>query len=123
MGVLLPLVGKAPAVAKPAEKAVLGSSLETFLITSILDTICLPLGGFSGAEQQREILAPNICSLVKRPGLGALTPHSSMGSHSSHLRPRLSSCFRVERRLKRNIMHSHGTVLVKGPILKLFADL
>lgn len=58
MGALLPLEGKAPAVAKPAEKAVLGSSLETFLMTSILDTICLPLGGFSGAEQQREISAP-----------------------------------------------------------------
>ena len=47
MGALLPLVGRAPAVANPAEKAVLASSLETFLITSILDTICLPLGGFS----------------------------------------------------------------------------
>lgn len=48
MGALLPLVGNAPAVANPAEKAVLGSSFEIFLITSILDTICLPLGGFSG---------------------------------------------------------------------------
>lgn len=31
MGALLPLVGKAPAVANPAEKAVLGSSLENLL--------------------------------------------------------------------------------------------
>lgn len=53
MGALLPLVGKAPAVANPAEKAVLGSSLETFLITSILDTICLPLGGFSGTGNKK----------------------------------------------------------------------
>lgn len=53
MGALLPLVGKAPAVANPAEKAVLGSSLETFLITSILDTICLPLGGFSGTGNNK----------------------------------------------------------------------
>ena len=48
MGALLPLEGRAPALAKPAEKAVLESSLETFLMTSILDTICFPLGGFSG---------------------------------------------------------------------------
>ncbi len=34
-------------------------------------------------------------------GLGALTPHSCMGSHCSHLSPRLSSCFRVEWRLER----------------------
>lgn len=122
MGALLPLVGKAPAVAKPAEKAVLGSSLETFLITSILDTICFPLGGFSEAEQQREILPPNIYSPVKWWGLGALTPYSSMGSHSSHLRPRLSSCFRVKRRLERNMMHSLVTFIVESPILKLFTD-
>lgn len=56
MGALLPLVGKAPAIANPAEKAVLGSSLETFLITSILDTICLPLGGFSETENNKKSL-------------------------------------------------------------------
>lgn len=60
MGALLPLVGRAPAVAKPAEKAVLGSSFETFLITSILDTICLPLGGFSKKVAENEKLKVRI---------------------------------------------------------------
>lgn len=64
MGALLPLVGKAPAVANPAEKAVLGSSFDTFLITSILDTICLPLGGFSGTEY--ELLIEKL--LLKKKG-------------------------------------------------------
>lgn len=58
MGALLPLVGKTPVVANPAEKAVLGSSLETFLITSILDTICLPLGGFSATCRERKGIKP-----------------------------------------------------------------
>lgn len=57
MGTLLPLVGKGPAVANPAEKAVPESSLESFLITSILDTICLPLGGFSGTSRVKKSLS------------------------------------------------------------------
>lgn len=56
MGALLPLLGRVPAEAKPAENAVLGSSLETFLITSILDTICLPLGGFSGSQSEQSVM-------------------------------------------------------------------
>lgn len=110
MGALLPLVGKAPAVANPAEKAVLGSSLETFLITSILDTICLPLGGFSAtgnkkgrAQKGRQLFLLEKFKLIWT----GLTPHSSMGSHWSQLSPRLSSCFRVEGRLKANIKHLH----------------
>lgn len=100
MGALLPLVGKAPAVANPAEKAVLVSSFETFLITSILDTICLPLGGFSGTESGlwRMKLERTKTKEMKRQ-LNALTPHTSMGSHCARLNPRLSSCFRVQGRL------------------------
>lgn len=64
MGALLPLVGKTPVVANPAEKAVLASSLETFLITSILDTICLPLGGFSVTPTKREALNLSIGFII-----------------------------------------------------------
>lgn len=104
MGALLPLEGKVQAVANPAENAVLGSSLETFLMTSILDTICFPLGGFSGVEQQREKSQHQTLVLYLGGCDRVLTPNSSVGSHSSHLCPWLSSCFRVERRLKINNM-------------------
>lgn len=50
MGTLEPLAGRGPALAKPAENAALGSSLDTFLMTSILDIDCLALGGFSVTE-------------------------------------------------------------------------
>lgn len=106
MGALLPFVGKAPAVANPAEKAEPVSSLETFLITSILDTICLPLGGFSAHvfnNQRRTVTEQQQRSYMLRKessGMETLTPHPSMGSNCSHLSPRLSSCFRVEGGLK-----------------------
>lgn len=47
METLEPLAGRGPALAKPAENAALGSSLDTFLMTSILDIACFALGGFS----------------------------------------------------------------------------
>lgn len=50
MGTLEPLAGRGPALAKPAENAALGSSLDTFLMTSIFDIACLALGGFSVTE-------------------------------------------------------------------------
>lgn len=50
MGTLEPLAGRGPALAKPAENAALGSSLDTFLMTSIFDIACLELGGFSVTE-------------------------------------------------------------------------
>lgn len=55
MGTLEPLAGSGPALAKPAENAALGSSLDTFLMTSILDIVCLALGGFS-EEQEEQVL-------------------------------------------------------------------
>lgn len=56
MGTLEPLAGRGPALAKPAENAALGSSLDTFLMTSILDIACLALGGFSKEQEQQVLL-------------------------------------------------------------------
>lgn len=51
MGTLLPLAGRTEALVKAAEKTAPESSLETFLMTSILETGCLVLGGFSAEVQ------------------------------------------------------------------------
>lgn len=59
MGTLEPLADRGPALAKPAEKAALGSSLDTFLMTSILDIACLALGGFSVTEVAKKKFRTN----------------------------------------------------------------
>lgn len=55
MGTLEPLSGRGLAVANPAENGALGSSLDTFLMTSILDIVCLALGGFSEKQEKNSI--------------------------------------------------------------------
>lgn len=56
MGTLEPLAGRGLALAKPAENGALGSSLDTFLMTSILDIVCLALGGFSEKQKEQVLL-------------------------------------------------------------------